>query len=196
MAESDFLTTKSTVWSRDKTPFPPWNKAGVLDKEFGENEKVPLEFINSIACLSRGGVVEQRRTEDGMLVAVKKMDTYGKADINEELRREVEILRSLKHYHSVSLLGTFIQGDCFNIVMEPCATCDLYTFLSQPLSTGFKNITAHHGPQEFFLPKIMGCLAHGLQYNRVFFKLMATPEFRRDSHQIVIYYMIRYYRNE
>ena len=25
---------------------------------------------------------------------------------------------------------------------------------------------------------------------------MVTPEFRRGSHQIIIYYIIRYYRNE
>ncbi len=164
MAESDFLTTKSTKWSRDKSLSPLWKKDNVWHKEFEENEKLPLDHIQSIACLSLGGVMEKRQTEDGMLVAVKTMNTYRNRDMNNELIREVGILRSLKHYHSVSLLGTYTKEDSFSAVMEPCATCDLYTYLSQPKSNVFKSITTHCGPQDTFLPKIMGCLAHGLQY--------------------------------
>ena len=164
MAESDFLTTKSTEWSREKSLSPLWKKDGVWHKNFEVNEKLPLDHIQSIAPLSIGGVMEKRSTEDGMLVAVKIMDTYRDGSINNELTREVGILRSLKHFHSVSLLGTYTKGDSFGAVMEPCATCDLYTYLSQPRSSAFESITKDYGSPDSFLPKIMGCLAHGLQY--------------------------------
>ena len=164
MAESDFLTTKSTEWSRDKSPSSLWEEDGVWHKDFEENEKLPLDHLDSIGPLSIGGVMEKRQTEDGRLVAVKKMNTYGDRDINNKLTREVEILRSLKHFHSVSLLGTYTKPDSFSAVMEPCATCDLDTYLSQPKSNAFESITKRYGSPDSFLPKIMGCLAHGLQY--------------------------------
>ena len=164
MAGSGFLTTKSTEWSRVKSPSPLWKEDGGWHKEFGENEKLPLNHIQPIASLSAGGVMEKYRTEDGMLVAVKTMETFGDSNLNNELTQEVGILRDLKHYHSVSLLGTYIRGDSFSAVMEPCATCNLDTYLSQPKSNVFKHITTRCGPQDTFLPKVMGCLAHGLQY--------------------------------
>ena len=164
MAESGFLTTKSTEWSRGRSLPPLWKTDDTLHKDFGENEELPLDHIQSIAPLSVGGVMEKRRTEGGMLVAVKTMNTYGNWDTNDDLKREVAILRSLNHYHSVSLLGTYTKGDSFSAVMEPCATCDLYTYLSKPKSKAFKNMTMSYGSPDSFLPKIMGCLAHGLQY--------------------------------
>ena len=164
MAESDFLTTKSTEWSRDKSLAPLWKNHSGWHKVFGKDEKLPLDHIESIAWLSLGGVMEKRRTEDGMLVAVKTMNTRRNGDTNNELTREVGILRSLKHYHSVSLLGTYTKGDFFSAVMEPCATCDLDTYLSAPESDAFETITMRSGSPDSFLPKIMGCLAHGLQY--------------------------------
>ena len=175
MAESDFLTTKSTEWSRDKSLSPLWKKDGAWHKVFAKKEKPPLVLIESIAPLSATGVVEKRDLENGRFVAVKKMNTFGNVDSNNQLTREAEILLSLKHYHCVSLLGTYIHGDSYNIVMEPCAQCDLYTYLSEPSSDVVKEITMDYGSQDTFLPKIMGCLAHGLQY------LHKVPRMRYDT---------------
>ena len=165
MAESAFLTTKATLWSRRKLPSPPWtDRHDAFDKEYGENEELPLKFIDNIGLPGRG--VEKRRTMDGTEreVAVKRMYTYGDRPINDKLQHEVTVLRSLNHYHCVSILGTFIRGDFFNIVMEPCAKCDLHTYLSEPASNTVKSMEKLCGRRLLFLPRIMGCLAHGLQY--------------------------------
>lgn len=143
-----------------------WTDRGdVFHVDFTENEKLPLDLLDTIAQTTIGGVVEKRQcTIDGRLVAVKKMDTNRNETTNNELNKEVNILRSLKHYHSVRVLGSYTQGDSFSIVMEPVATCDLNTYLAWPSSAKAKKQEAHCGPRDSFLPRIMGCLAHGLQY--------------------------------
>ena len=174
MAESDFLTTRATLWSHDKLPSPPWTHPGVFHKEFEKGETEPLEYIDPLGQ-SLHSVVEKRRTKDGRLVAVKIKKTHGDPKLNDKLQKEVHILRSLNHYHCVSLLGTYVRGDFFGIVMEPCAICNLDTYLSQPNSSAFKDVEARCSQGGPLLPKIMGCLAHGLQY------LHKLPRTRYDS---------------
>lgn len=83
--------------------------------------------------------MEKRKCTDGRLVAVKRVDTNQNKMTNTKLNEEVEILRSLKHYHSLRTLGCYTQGDYFSIVMEPFAMCDLYTYLSFPSSARVKH---------------------------------------------------------
>lgn len=133
--------------------------------EFEEDEKLPLELLESVAPISLGGILEKRQTTiDRKLVAVKKMPTHQNEALNITPNTEVEILRSLKHYHCVRILGCYTQGDFFNIVMEPYAICDLNTYLSQSSNLGIKEVETRCGPRASLLPRIMGCLAHGLQY--------------------------------
>ena len=174
MAERDFLTTRATLWSHDNFPSPPWTHSDVSHRKFKKGQRIPLEYRENLGQ-SLHSVVEQRRTEDGRLVAVKIRKTYGDQKINDKLQTEVHILRSLNHYHCVSLLGTYVRGDDFGIVMEPSAICNLWTYLSQPNSSAFKDVEARCSQGGPLLPKIMGCLAHGLQY------LHKLPRTRYDS---------------
>ena len=57
--------------------------------------------------------MEKCKCTDGRLVAVNKMDTNQNKMSNTKLNEEVEILRSLKHYHSLRTLGCYIQGGPF-----------------------------------------------------------------------------------
>ena len=147
-------------------PLPQWTDHGNgFYVKFNEYEKLPLELLDYIGHITQGGVVEKRRcTMNGSLVAVKKLDTYREDKINTELHTEVEILRSLKHYHCIRTLGCYTQGDSFSIVTEPVAVCDLDTYLSKPSSVKAEKMEKVCGSRDSFLPKIMGCLAHGLQY--------------------------------
>lgn len=166
MSDFDFLTTRSAEWSGNIPPAPQWTDRGDLFYvELQENEKLPLELIEAIPSVTSGPLVEKRKcTIDGRLVAVKTMDTYGNKATFTKLREEVEILRSLKHYHGLRTLGCYTQDDDFSIVAEPLAMCDLYTYLNYPSSVKAKKMKDLCGPRESFLPRIMGCLAHGLQY--------------------------------
>ena len=163
MAESGFLTTRATRWSHGDLPSPPWTHPDVFYKEFKKGEKLPLEYIQHLGQ-SFHSVVDQCRTEDGRLVAVKIKKTHGDLKINDKLQTEVRILRSLNHYHCVSILGAYICGDDFGIVMVPSAICNLYTYLFKPNSSAFKDVEGRCSQGGPLLPKIMGCLAHGLQY--------------------------------
>lgn len=163
MAETSFLTTRTTEWSRGRSPSPLWTDPGDdFHKDFEEGQELPLEILGTIS--GPGSVMEKRRMRDGTLVAVKKLDTYQDDKRTKKLKNEVEVLRSLEHYHIVRILGTYTQEDSFSMVMKPCAWCNLYTYLSEPTSAAVKKMEDHCGPRDLFLPRIMGCLAHGLQY--------------------------------
>ena len=163
MAEIGFLTTRSTEWSRGIPSSSPWTDRGDgFHVDLDDDQEPPLKILDTIT--GQGTVVEKRKSPiDGRLVAVKKLVTYGDSRVNTELKNEVEVLRSLKHYHSVSIFGTYL-GDTFSIVMDPCATCDLWTYLSAPTSVTVKKLESRYDPRDKFLPTMMGCLAHGLQY--------------------------------
>ena len=165
MAEIGFLTTKATKWTQGILPSsPPWTDRGnVFHVDFKEDETLPLKILDTIGGQNRH-VEKHQSTTDGRLMAVKKIYTNQRGTTNTQLKNEVEILRSLKHYHSVGLLGTYTQEDRFGIVMEPCAACDLWTYLSEPTSGRVKKLEGRCGARDSFLPSIMGCLAHGLQY--------------------------------
>ena len=77
MSQIDFLTTRSAEWSHGIPSSTQWTDRGdVFHVDFTENEKLPLDLLDTIAQPTVGGVVEKRRCAiDGRLVAVKKMDT-------------------------------------------------------------------------------------------------------------------------
>ncbi len=132
---------------------------------YGEGETPPLDRVNTLAAASHGGSVEEWCCKGSQrIVALKRMETHGNKEDNEKLSYEVNILRQVKHYHSVRILGSYTHRDWFNIIMEPVALCDLRTYLMFDSSMKVRNMEHLCGPRMLFLPTIMGCLAHGLLY--------------------------------
>ena len=168
VAGVDFPITKSTDWSDKRLNCAlPWTDRGNgFVVEYTVDEKVPLEHREHIAEAGVGGVVEECYCP--MLrkkVAVKKVTTRGKKELNDALTTEVNYLRTVRHNHCIQVLGSYIRGDFFCIVMEPVATCDLRDYLmhdGQPHKV--RKMEHQCGPRIAFLPGLMGCLAHGLHY--------------------------------
>lgn len=166
-ASNEFLTTRTTQHSHAMPVKPPqWTTRGDgFYVKFNDDEKPPLEVEDHLGDVSKGGRVDRSRcTETNQVVAVKSIITRSQNSTNTTLNNEVEILRPLRHYHSIRILGCYIHRDHFAIVMQPAAVCDLSTYLEYTDSYGAKKIEQEVGPRKQCLAKIMGCLAHGLQY--------------------------------
>lgn len=162
MSEPAFLTTKTAQWNRCMPPNPPrWTTRGDgFDLEFGEEEVVPLAHIKHLA----DNVDSCRCTQTDKVVAVKRLPTYSNNNDNEKLKNEVKVLRDLKHYHCIQVLGCFSKDDWFNIVTQPAADCDLKEYLSWEKSKKVEKLEPICGSRATFLPRIMGCLAYTLYY--------------------------------
>ena len=168
VAGVDFLITKSTDWSDKRlNDVPAWTDRGngyVVD--YTEDEKPPLDHKSYIASAGEGGCVEKCYCPKlDKEVAVKKVATYGDEETNDRLTKEMDYLRKVRHYHCVQVLGSYIQGDWFNIVMDPVATCDLRTYLKfESSSQKIRKMEKLCGMRSVFLPILMGCLALALHY--------------------------------
>lgn len=161
-----FLTTKSTEWSlRRRQLSTQWiNHGNGYHVELGEKDEPPLKYQGFIAPATGGSVERHHCTKIDKEVAVKRLQTHSNPETNRKLRDEVKILRMLQHYHVVQVYGSYIHQDCFNILMVPVATCNLRTYLQEPASSKVKMMERAYGARILLLPKIMGCLAHGLKY--------------------------------
>lgn len=162
----DFLTTKSTEWSiRQPELNLQWiHRENGFHVELGEDDEPPLRYREHIAAASGGGVDRYHCKELNRDIAVKRLQTHSDPKSNQTLYHEVEVLRRLRHYHVVQVYGSYTHRDWFNILMTPIATCDLRTYLYAPLSHKVKLMEKSCGPRALLLPRIMGCLAHGLHY--------------------------------
>ncbi len=168
VAGVNFPTTKSTDWSdRKLNGAPPWtDRDNGYVVEYTADEKVPLEHKEYIAGAGAGGCVEECYCPKlGKDVAVKKVETYGKKETNDKLTKEMDYLRTIRHYHCIQVLGSYSRGDWFNIVMDPVATGDLRTYLMhEDSSPKVRRMELLCGQRSELLPTLMGCLAHGLHY--------------------------------
>lgn len=147
----------------------PWttrnNGHEQFDVKFGEEEDLPLKFKGHLAPASAGVNVDEYLCKDvDRRVAIKIMDTHGNGKVIEAMKQEVELVRRVKHYHSIRVLGSYIHGDSFGMVTQPVATCDLREYLFHPESLKARKVVKESGPRQEFLPRLMGCLAKGLQH--------------------------------
>ena len=168
VAGVDFPITKSTDWSDKRlNNARAWTDRGNGSVvEYTVDEKVPLEHKEYIAGAGDGGFVEECYCPMlGKEVAVKRVTTHGKKELNDGLTKDMGYLTTVRHYHCIQVLGSFIRGDFFSIIMEPVATCDLRTYLRHDApSHKIRKMEQQCGPRTAFLPRLMGCLAHGLHY--------------------------------
>lgn len=68
-----------------------------------------------------GKVFQAMNLADGELMAVKcvELNNVSKEEL-EEIKNEVNLLRTLRHRHVVSYVGTHTMDSSFNIIMEYC----------------------------------------------------------------------------
>jgi len=148
-----------------ETP-PQWiNRDDGFFLEFEANEEPPLRPVDLMAAPGTGVIVNQCEcTNTNQLVAIKSMETFSRETTIDKLNDEVKILRLLKHYHSIRVLGSYTHRDKLNIITQPAAALDLREYLFEDRSMKTKRMVNSYGPRSEFLPRLMGCLAHGLQY--------------------------------
>jgi serine/threonine protein kinase len=74
---------------------------------------------------------------------------------------EVSHLQKLQHFHIVQLVGSYLQGRTFSILMYPVADLHLGTFLED---TSEVTNPPHKGARYEFLSSIFGCLASAFNF--------------------------------
>jgi len=161
------LTTRAQIWSDSmpETP-PPWiDRGDGFHLEFGEDEELPLRYMNNMASPGNNVNVDQYEcTKTKQRVAIKSMDTFSRPATIDTMNKEVRILRRVNHYHSIRALGSYTHQDKLCIITQPAALCDLREYLFEDNSRKTRKMVNSYGPRSDFLPRLMGCLAHGLQY--------------------------------
>jgi serine/threonine protein kinase len=99
-----------------------------------------------------------------ILLARKSMKCHVKLKLDDAIN-EVEHLQKLRHAHIVQLVGSYVQGKTFAILLYPVADYDLSTFMervTQALASnpiGFWDYLAILSFGDFF-----GCLANALEF--------------------------------
>src|ERR1700755_2892030 len=102
-----------------------WEKlVGAAHKDFDKHATVPLQQGRFLGHGINGGVYET--TCSDIKFAWKRR--YCRTSIGPMERREIEILRKLKHRHVIRLVGSYTQGPFLGLLLWPVAVCDLSNF--------------------------------------------------------------------
>ena len=100
--------------------------------EFAKREELPLEAISKIG-MSLTATVDKVRCRRIMLA--RKTMTCGRRLSIQDALVEVEHLQKLRHAHIVQLVGSYLQGKKFAVLIYPVADCDLGNFLEEVSSS-------------------------------------------------------------
>lgn len=93
---------------------------------FGIQEHVPLDFIAHLGASATARVEKVRCRR--VALARKTMRCNGSWNRSKVLQ-EVTHLQNLRHFHIVQLVGTYLKGRDFSLLMYPAADYHLGTFL-------------------------------------------------------------------
>jgi serine/threonine protein kinase len=128
---------------------------------FEPKEKVPLDFISHLgaSATARVEMVRCRR----VALARKTMRCKGGWHPNT-LLQEVSHLQSLQHFHIVQLVGTYLQGRDFSLLMYPAADCHLGTFMEDTEDLkGDTERSMEYWERRWFLIRSLCCLASAVE---------------------------------
>ncbi|KAI9778463.1 MAG: hypothetical protein M1839_008109 [Geoglossum umbratile] len=117
----------------------------------------PLPFI-SVRDLGHGasGSVDQIYWKDTRRVFARKIIRLPSRSMLSQFLKEVEIMKRLLHAHLVALVGSYIRGREFAIIMNPAADCDLGDYMEN------FSLDNHEGERQ--LCRWYSCLVSGLKY--------------------------------
>ncbi|CAN9479714.1 unnamed protein product [Alternaria alternata] len=124
---------------------------------FSATDVIPLSHISHLGSSMSASVdkVLCRR----VALARKTMKCDRRWTVTDALQ-EVYHLQNLRHFHIVQLVGTYLQGRKFSILMYPAADMHLETFLED---TVYMDAWASIG-QRIFLASTIGCLTSAVAF--------------------------------
>jgi ankyrin repeat protein/tRNA A-37 threonylcarbamoyl transferase component Bud32 len=130
--------------------------------EFEPNDLVPLEILYPLG-FSLTAKVEKVRCRR-ILLARKSMKCNRRLKLSEAIN-EVEHLQKLRHAHIIQLIGSYVQGKTFAILLYPVADCNLSTFMediTQALTARSMNVRDYLAILS--LERFFRCLLHALRF--------------------------------
>lgn len=139
-------------------PLRDWSGRG-KHVEYQRLEPIPLESLQQIGS-SPTAVVDKVRCRR-VLLARKSMTCRGRLKLETAIN-EVEHLQRLSHAHIIQLVGSYLQGRTFSILLYPVADYDIRRFMQDyhsTMSQSSSSIGCASSMVRFF-----GCLAHALHY--------------------------------
>ncbi|PSN61247.1 kinase-like protein [Corynespora cassiicola Philippines] len=137
-----------------------WSGRG-QNVEFQPQEQVPLQLLSHLGSSPSTSVDKVLCMRIALARKMMRCDRKFKV---QDAMREVEHLHKLRHSHIIQLVGTYLQGRNFAILMYPAADCHLGTFLqdTEDLKGTFDHMVTQSGSLErrlSFLLKSINCLA-------------------------------------
>ncbi|RYN26984.1 hypothetical protein AA0113_g7318 [Alternaria arborescens] len=124
---------------------------------FSATDPIPLSHISHLGSSNSANVdkVLCRR----VALARKTMRCDRRWTVADALQ-EVYHLQNLRHYHIVQLVGTYLQGRNFSILMYPAADMHLGTFLEDTLDMSMEDSVRRRS----FLTLALGCLTSAVAF--------------------------------
>ena len=127
-------------------------------------------YLNIVRKLGSGGSGDVHEVSCGLFKQKFVLKTirgrqFGSSRTTAEVvfKNEVEILKSLRHPHIVQLLHSYTFRDCFNILMQPVADCDLTQFMQRSEQTStIDGMEKLHRCRNVY--QWMSCLASAVKY--------------------------------
>ncbi|KAL2059999.1 hypothetical protein VTL71DRAFT_9821 [Oculimacula yallundae] len=138
--------------------------------EYAKGENLPFEVIGPIGASLTAQVDKVRCRR--ILLARKTM-ICGRRMTVEEALVEVEHLHNLRHPHIIQLVGSYLQGKKFSVLLYPVADCDLSVFLDEvhdlvqettDLKTRGATTKEPLPPAISSMWSFFGCLADAMRY--------------------------------
>jgi hypothetical protein len=132
--------------------------------EFAKGEELPFKVLGTIGA-SLTATVDKIRCRR-ILLARKTMLCGRRISLHDALA-EVEHLQKLRHPHIVQLVGSYLQGKRFSVLLYPVADYDLGKFLEN--ASDIIQLTAYSaftgkGQEVEALWSFFGCLIDALRY--------------------------------
>ncbi|KAF3048062.1 hypothetical protein E8E12_009714 [Didymella heteroderae] len=129
---------------------------------FEPNESVPLIMISRLGSSYTATVDKVLCKRIALARKTVRCPQKWRA---EDALQEVYHMQNLRHFHIVQLVGTYLQGRRFSILMYPAADCHLRDFLDH--ASYLKNdpgFQLDHVHRLSFLASSLGCLASAIAY--------------------------------
>ncbi|KAF2127943.1 hypothetical protein P153DRAFT_367866 [Dothidotthia symphoricarpi CBS 119687] len=126
-----------------------------------QNTTIPVDAHSflSIRLLGAGGfstVDEVVHRETNLRLSRKTLKNRDQSAI-EELQKEVNVLKKLRHPHIIRLLGSYSMGDRMSILLSPVAETNLALWLAQPTVLKPAKLSG-------MVAKMGGCLVSSVRY--------------------------------
>ena len=132
--------------------------------EFRIAQQVPLKELNAIG---HGGSAMVDSVLCRRIKLARKTMMCTRKQKLETMINEVEHLQSLRHPHIIQLVGSYLQGKKFSILLYPVAQWNLSTFLElcQDIENGPQTESEKISSLELAaLPNLFQCITHALAY--------------------------------